>query len=392
MLGNAYWEQNDLADALKSFRRASDVLGKAHTMNPHNNSATLNLSYAKNNIGHVLEARGDFLGAQNEYEGRLKLQQSLVATAPNNADWQSNLAWAWDSLGKLAVERGQLGQALEDYHLEHQIKSKLASSATQDRTAQESSLISNAILGRTLAWCGATEAGLRYSEQAVAQAKALLAFDSTNTGWREEFALYSQQASGLLRQLGHLDEAASADEQAVQTLEALLTKDPISSDFLLELSQAQLENARLQLAKGRIVDAQAAVRSAQANIHKLRIKSPDDRSSLLLDAQARLLLGRIAEQGHDAANAQVAWTQARALLEPALRAGDDPNFLAAYVEALWGSDQMDAARPVITKLNAMGYRTPDFVALLASRHIDYPVDAAFQQQLAQIMQGDAARP
>jgi len=193
-------------------------------------------------------------------------------------------------------------------------------------------------------------------------------------------------------QLGRLDEAKSADEQAVQMLGALLKKDPISSDFQQELSQAQLEGARLQLARGNVMAAEGALRSAQTIIEKLRAKAPDDRGDLLLDAQAHLLLGEIAARTHDTATMHHEWRHASGLLQPALRAGDDPNFLAAYTEALLRLDQTEATQPIIAKLNAMGYRTPDFVVLLASKRVDYPVNAAFQQRLAQIMQGDAARP
>ncbi|MDE1961895.1 MAG: hypothetical protein KGH80_09875, partial [Xanthomonadaceae bacterium] len=79
---------------------------------------------------------------------------------------------------------------------------------------------------------------------------------------------------------------------------------------------------------------------------------------------------------------------ARDLLQPALTKGDDPNFLAAYAEALLRLDQAEAARPTIAKLNAMGYRTPDFVSLLASKRINYPVNTAFQRRIAKIMQTD----
>ena len=38
----------------------------------------------------------------------------------------------------------------------------------------------------------------------------------------------------------------------------------------------------------------------------------------------------------------------------------------------------------------MGYRTPDFVALLASKHIAYAANAAFQRGIAEILQPHAA--
>jgi eukaryotic-like serine/threonine-protein kinase len=391
-LGNAYWHQDNLSGALKSFRLAIDVLGKALSKVPGDDSAMLNLAYARNNAGHVLEARGDFVDAQAQYEARRRLQQSLVDRAPNNVDRQLDLGWAWDSLGKLALERGQLDRALANYMAEFRIKAALASKDPGNRSAKEALLINEAILGRTLAWCGETKAGLHFTSEAITNANALLAFDGSNTGWQDYFALYSQQAGGLLRQLGRLDEAASADQQAVHVLEALLKKDPISGYFQQDLSQALLETSRLQLARGDTAAAREDVRSAQADIHKLRAKAPDDRSSLLLDAQAELLQGRIAGQARDADGAREAWTRARHLLQPALSKGADPNFLAAYAEALLGLDQTAAARPVIAGLNAMGYRTPDFVALLASHRIGYPANAAFRQRLAQIMSKEGVQP
>ena len=392
MVGVSFWQRGDLSGALKIWQTASTLLQKVHSTEPRDSKTTADLALIRNNIGHVLEARGNFQSAQIEYEASLKLYRLLAATEPGNPTWQEYVGDSWDNLGKLALERGQLDQAIADYLAEHRIKAKSASQEAGNRSALESLLINNAILGRTLAWSGEMAAGLRYTDEAVIQAKTLLAFDPANTGWQESFALYSQQAGGLLRQLGRLDEAKSADEQAVQMLGALLKKDPISSYFQWELSQSQLESASLQLDLGGIAAAESATRSAQIIIEKLRAKAPDDRREVLLDAQANLLLGQIAARRNDNAAAQHDWTQARDLLQPALRAGDDPNFLAAYAEALLRLDQTDPARPIIAKLNAMGYRTPDFVALLVGKHIDYPVNATFQQRLAQTMQGDAARP
>lgn len=102
-----------------------------------------------------------------------------------------------------------------------------------------------------------------------------------------------------------------------------------------------------------------------------------------------MLLGRIAAQQDDPADAQRDWTQARNLLQPAVRAGNDPTFLAVYVEALLRLDQTDAAKPIIANLNGMGFRTPDFVALLAANHLDYPLNVAFRQRIVAITRDDA---
>ncbi|MBS0431760.1 MAG: hypothetical protein JSS21_05065 [Proteobacteria bacterium] len=388
MVGVAYWGQSDLGNALTYFRRASALLQKTHAVKPDDAKITNSLAGIRGNIGHVLESRGDLAGAQTEYEAELKLYQLL---ATRDLAQQSNVAWSWDDLGKLSLERGELDRALTDYSAEHRIKQKLASVSPQNHVAQDDLMVCDAILGRTLAWGGETNAGLYFSNQAIAQARALLAFDPTNTDWQFKYALYNQQEGGLLRQLDRPDEARDAVAQAVQILTALLKKDPISGDFQRYLSQAQLENARLQLTHNNIPAAAVSTKAAFGIIENLRTKAPDDRSSLLLEAQAQLLLGQIAAQSSATTDALRMWTRARDLLQPALRSGDDPNFLAAYVEALLRLDQTDAARPVIAKLNAMGYRTPDFVSLLANSHIDYPPNTAFQQRIAQLMRTGVAQ-
>jgi len=390
-LGTAYWEEGNLEAALPNFIKVSAILQKAHAAKPDDNDLTFELASARNNVGHILEARGNFAGAQAEYDAALQLSRKLAARAPGNINWQSNLGNSWSSLGRLLLERGKLDQAISAYRSNRHIQASLAGRDRNNHDAQESLLISEAILGRAIALCGDFDSALRYTDDAVARAKALLTFDGSNTGWQDDFALYSQQAGGLLRQLGRFDQAREVDDQAVQTLTTLLKKDPISSEFQRDLSLAQLESARLQLARNDPAAANDSAAAALAIVEKMRAKAPDDRASLLLAAQARLLLGMAAAQRDDAGAARSDWTQARELLQPALHAGDDPNFLAAYSEALLRLEQVDAARPLVARLYAMGYRTPDFVALAASKHLDYPANAEFQSRIAQIMRGNSTR-
>ncbi|HET7556798.1 MAG TPA: toll/interleukin-1 receptor domain-containing protein [Rhodanobacteraceae bacterium] len=390
-LGNAYWQMGNLDAALKQFKTVSTLLQRAHAEKPGDDGLTFELASARNNIGHILEARGDFAGAQAEYEAALHLSGGLIARDPGNISWQSNLGNRWSSLGRLLLERGKLDQTVGAYRANQRIQASLATRDPNNHDAQENLLISDAILGRTIALYGDVDRALRYTEDAVARAKALLAFDGSSTGWQEDFALYSQQAGGLLRQLGQLEKADAADTRAVRVLQALLKKDPISSDFQQDLSQAQLESARLQLALEKPAAANDSATAALAIVEKMRARASGDRTSLLLAAQAHLLLGRASALRNDSIAARSEWTQARELIQPALRSGDDPNFLAAYAEALLRLGELDEARPIAAKLNVMGYRTPDFVALAASEHLDYPVNANFQDRVARIMQADSAQ-
>jgi len=381
-VGNAYWFQGDLAHALQNFEAARASLEKAVAARPDDNDLASELAAADNNAGHVLEARGDFPAAKIRYESMLRIFSMLHAREPGNSTWLSDQGDAWNNLGKLALEQGRPAEAIASYREDNRIKSELAAKDPASHEAQENLLISNAILGRTLALRGDIDAALPVVSAAVASAKSLVAFDASNAGWQDDFALYSQQLGGLLRQRGQLGQAASADADALHVLEALVAKDPTNSGWQQDLAQAQLEGARLQLALHDPATAQVLATHALASTEQLRTKSSDDRSLVLLAAQAGTVLGQATAQHGDQAAAQVHWRRALDTIAPSARAGEDPNFLAAWASVLMLLDQTDAARPVVARLSAMGYRTADFRALAASKQMDDPAGATLARRVA----------
>jgi tetratricopeptide (TPR) repeat protein len=242
-------------------------------------------------------------------------------------------------------------------------------------------MVSNAILGRTLALCGKLDVALRYTNDAVSSAKAAAGFDPTGADLQEYAALYSQQLGGLLRQAGRLDEAAAADTESTAIFAKLAIKDASHTDWQKEYAQARIEAARLQLQQGDAAGAQSLADAALQTLDTLRSKHGSDQTLALLAAQGFVVLGEIAAKRGDAAAAHAAWSKASDAIAPALRAGDDPNALATAASALLLLDETDKARPLIAKLAAMGYHTPDFAELAASRQFAYAPDPAVAQRI-----------
>jgi tetratricopeptide (TPR) repeat protein len=372
-IGQAHWYEGDLKQALKNFQNAAGLLQRAVAKEPNENNFAFSLAAVQNDMGHVLEARGQLAAAQVQYEAVLRIFKKLSIRQPGEKQWKSRVGYAWDNLGKVALEQGHIAQSIKDYRTDQHIKHTLAERDPGDHHAQEALLVSNAILGRTLDLCGDIESATQYTAKAVTSAKALIAFDPSDVDWQEYLGFYSQQLGGLLRQQGKLDRAATADADAVRVLGELAAKHRATSDYHAELAQSQMESARLDLARHQADAAQSLAWAALDALTKLQAKSPDDRSLLLLAAQAKLVLGDIAMQRRDTATAQHDWAQARDALAPEARSGNDPHFLAAWASALLRLDDNAAARPVIARLAAMGYRAPDFVALVTSRKLDYPL-------------------
>ncbi len=385
-VGQAFWYQGDLGNALENFQAATALLEKAHKAKPDDDDLTFKLAMARNDAGHVREARGDFDAAQQDYSAYLEIFQTLHQREPTNTKWKSYLGSAWNNLGKVELERGHLDRAVINYHADQQIKAAIVTSDPADHNAQSDLLVSNAILGRTLALCGEDAAALRYTQAAVASAKQLAALDPGNSSWQSDFALYNQQFGGLLRQNGQFEAAAIANHDAVRILTLLAARDPTDTNLQQNLARSELEQSRLQLARGETDAAAESATFSLTILKKLRAKTPDDQTLILLAGEAHSMMGLVAARRHRRNMAQQHWMTARDLLAATARAGNDVRFMAAYATALLRLGDIDGARPLIARLSAMGYRTPDFVASVSAAHVAYPINAAFTVRIADIMQ------
>jgi eukaryotic-like serine/threonine-protein kinase len=382
-IGNSYWYQGDLTRSLKNFQEAIELLEKQITRMPADAGVAASLASARTNAGRVFEARGEFTQAEQLYELVQRTFKALSTREPKNARWQSELGSAYDNLGKVALEQGQMVRAIAAYLGDQRIKAALAAQDPKNYDAREDLLVSEAILGRTLALCGVREASIRYAQEAVSLSKDLVAFDSTQAYWREDLGLYSHLLGGLLRQSGRLNEAVRLDGNAVHVLDELAATDRTNARWRRDLAIAQVEMARVQIARRDYASAGDQLSRALATIQALRATTPNDLDLTVLAADAELVAGWIAAKRKEAAVARNFWTQARETIELVARKGNDPNVLAASATASLLLDDMGSAQPVLNKLATIGYRTPDFEALLAAKKVPFQANADVARRITE---------
>ena len=369
-LGNAQYFQGDRDDALESFTRAAALLTRATATRPQDDWLEV-LSSARTNAGRVLETRGEFEAARKLYESVLATATMLATRQPADVRRQADLADAHDSLGKIALEQGQLAQAIAAYRDVHRIKSELLSRSPDDRDAVERLLISNGILGRTLALCGAEVEATEHVREAVRAARTLVAFDAKQADWRFWLGKYGLQLGGIARGAGRLQDAAGHDAEAIRVLADLVATDETNSAWQRELASAQVESARLRLALGESASAEQLLEAALATLAREGEAGRGDRNLRLLEAQAHIVRGQLAARRNERAEAREHWTRAREVIANDERVGANPNFLSVRASALLLLGESGAARPAIDQLVAMGYYTPDFAAVLAATNMTH---------------------
>ena len=369
-LGNAYWFQGDLNRALDCFQQAIELLQRVVSVRPSDTSSAL-LAYARTNAGRVREARGEFAAAKSLYEAVLATFRTLTSRHPGEVRWQSDLADAAESLAKVAMEQGQLTQAIAGYRDVHRIRNQIVVSSPSDRDSQENLLITDAALGGALAQCGDEDVAADYVRAAVRIARELIAFDTTQSDWRLDLAKYSRLLGGIARGTGRFGEAAGADGEALRVLAELVAMDGTNTAWRRELARAQVESARLHLAKDNIADAENLLHTALAAIQAERASGTVNRNLQLYEAEALIALGEVVARRQNLTAARERWEQARDTIAGAARVGADPDFLATWTMALLLLGDTATARPILDQLALMGYQTPEFEALLKTAKQSY---------------------
>jgi tetratricopeptide (TPR) repeat protein len=376
-IGMTHWRQGQLGAAQQSFAAAQTVLQRAHRHAPGDQQLQFQLATIDNNIGHVQEARGQLEEAMQQYRNMLQLMQPLVAAQPANAEWMATLGSAYNNLGKLALMRGELAAAVAHYAADDAIESALAARNPKDASQRDSMLTVHAILGRTQALTGDLKTGMAGLQRAVDIAMALRGVDPSNTDFQEHAALYASQLSRLRRLSGDLPAASALTGRALAIFASLTAQDPANTAWQRESAETQLEQAAQSRAAGGIDASRTQARAALRVLDPLLAQQPEDRATLLATAAARLSLAAVEDM-----------SIARPLRENALRAmqsvrsgRDDPRLLALQVEALLALDKTAEAQPLVRQLWRGGYRDAALLQVLQRKQIDFPVNAAFRQEL-----------
>ena len=377
-VGMTDWYQGKLDAAQQSFESAQSVLQRTVLHSADNPELIYQLTAIENNIGHVLEARGKPDEAEVLYRQMLVHCKQLVSGKVAKAVWTDQLGAAHNNLGKIALMTGDLATAIIEYGADDAIESKLSASDPKNNNQLTNEFKVRAILGRTRALSGDVENGVLDLQQAVDIAQHLMKVDPSQTEIQEDLALYQTQLSRLLRLTGELPRANELTTQALQAFAKLTKQDPANVDWQRESAEVRTEHAAQASARGDRNDSRVEVQAALDMLAPLLAKQPDDRALLLATINARLLLATVTD---DARAAQQLRQDALGAIEAVKSGASDPRLLALRIEALLGLDKKPEAQILVQRLWESGYRDLALLAVLQREHIDYPVNAAFQQRL-----------
>jgi tetratricopeptide (TPR) repeat protein len=212
------------------------------------------------------------------------------------------------------------------------------------------------------------------AEEAVTFAGTLLALDPNNKLWSEMACAAHLELGEALFFTDDLPGATRAARQARHLAEALVGADPSVRNWQVQhLGRTELLEARLAARQG---DRRGALADAQAILRRLEPWRDDNGKTSAVPrifGTASLLAGDQFRALGASGDAMRAWRDALASFEHAANSRIEPLSAVPLGRILLRVGRREEAEQLAARLDALGYRHPDFLLLQQELQADPPI-------------------
>jgi len=352
-VGYVDYQRGDLGKAAAAFREYRALADRMIAAAPGEARYRLERIYSDTNLGTVLMDQRRFRDAAEVYQGSLDSIDELLAKAPNNSDYQTQLVELLAWLADAREFSGQLDEA--EAHRRRQLE-LLAQQWRRDEgntTIKRQEMSARRALARLLTERGRLAEAQVEARQASSVIDWLTKAEPANTEWAQAAAQATFERAELELLLNRPERALEAASVACDTSARLIAQDRSVAAWRGELRFKCLKaRARIALRQGASDEAMASAR--QALTLARRDPRPIDRAFSI--ASAEMILGDALSQGGQRAAAGGAYE--RALAAWPRETEEKPREVAERAQLLRRLGRTGEAAALANRLNAIGYRQP----------------------------------
>ncbi|NBC32037.1 MAG: AAA family ATPase [Alphaproteobacteria bacterium] len=285
--------------------------------------------------GDTRRTENDLVGALGEYEASLEIMQRLVATAPENREWLRQLALAHNKIGDVRRAEGDFEEAIHRYRTSIEIRESLAQGGLEETEVQRKLSVSYRKLGDVLRELNDHESALQNYRASRTIAEALAAANPDDLELQRNYYIsQSAVAAGHLRQ-GSLEDAHEEYREVVISNQRLVELDPGNADWLRDLSLAHERVAQVLGMRGDTAEALETYRLSLEIRDRLAADEPENAQWQHDLAVAHLRFGGLLKQEGDLSGALRHFGRSVALMARlTVEDPDNPQWLLHYATGL----------------------------------------------------------
>ncbi len=416
-VGEVMMEEAKLKEAKSAFLRANQAARSAVERAPKSAEAIAELGVSAYWLGYHHYRQAQLEEARKHWAEYLRTSEQLIRLDPKKTDWRIELSYALNNLGAVARDQGHIGEALAYFRRSAKLKASVLSTRPHDEALRYD-------LADTLSWISSgdesegrlQQAAAGYAEQ-IAMLRTLVASKPDALVWERRLATSLLFSSRLAISRGRLDEARAQIEESIVRLSAVTAREPGNKVWVRDLALVHIEAGEMAAIRensgrrlshastaDRLIRAMKASGDASLALQRLEASArlsmvrflPDsvevgaqwDLAILGLErtakdakggihgrsilAKALIQRGRYRSRIRSTTGARNDWERAIALLETMAATSRDPNVIVPWVSAHLLLGARERVGPQIAWLADIGYREPDFMALLGHSRSSIP--------------------
>ena len=359
-IGYIDWQRGQLDRAAGSFLTYRRLAERMMALEPLEPRWRLEGKYADTNLGTVLMDQRRYADAADAFQRSLTTVEALAAAESGNRDYQIALLEALAWLADARKGEGRFEDALAQRERQISLLKGHMAASPDDTEFIRNAMTAHKALSDLLADRGNLTSALTHARRASAYADTLMRTEPDSTEWMENAAMSQIHLASLLRLSGNRDRGAEAAQSGCAMTERLIAKDRSVRWWNEDLRLSCLaERSRAALAAGAPEDALRFARQAVAVAEASRGRTPADAAihraiAYQLTGNAHARLGQRPEARDSWRRSAQSWPTLVTL---------EPDFLAQRALALKAVGDSGRARALAARLDAMGYRNPEFTEL-----------------------------
>lgn len=309
--GDIAAQRGDYAGAAAAFTAYKNLADKMVAIAPNNLKYRTEVQYANVNLGVVLRKQRRFAEASARFTKALDTIDAIAAIDPANRSYQRSMI---DLLGWLAdseSDRARLEVAKQVRERQVRLLSRISPEGANDVGFLEQLIPARLKLGRLYAASGDRARAVSEIDEAVAIASRLTAQEPDNRKWLEYEAIARLTRAQLALET-NTGGAKQETDAACAIVKRLVARDSSISGWQLDDRDCLMLRARSAMASRNEVEATTQAQQALAIATK--VKTGDPIADRYLAAQSYRLLGDVYRRFGDSQKAADAWRSGLAQL------------------------------------------------------------------------------
>jgi len=369
---NAFWlgqihldrkEWNEAQIYFEEYRVHSDHLANAA---PASADSWIEQSYAHNSLGSLALRRGNVGDAAREFALSVELKERALKLSPDDKSLIANLA---DSLSWLASAQMQLGQLTGSAALagrELTLLQALSDANPNDTLWLKplaSAWLHQAEVKRALGDVSASATNLHAAHKLL---QTIVAKDPSNRTWQKNLYMAELKIFDLEAKSMNGSQAITELDKLLGNFTLLSQLEPKKLSLQMLMATAVQRRAAIELRAGRAAEAAETLHPALKHLQEIYALTPTDQilRTHLLDAL--LLNAEIHFAKNDTSSARASCDAGHAMLKPLIADTTDFYLLAPWIKiqaCLEENEQVESAKK---KLEAMKYADPAYTQYLST--------------------------